>query len=84
MARPFRSKTNRQQRLALTTGFRPSTPGVQITDNVPGNIFLQQAAYNISPKVEITPLANVPTTAVINELIKQWKSFYDGSPTTLG
>jgi serine/threonine protein kinase len=73
-----------QQRLALTTGFRPSTPGIQITDNVPGNVFLQQSSYNISPKVEITPLANVPTTAVINELIKQWKAYYDGSPTTLG
>lgn len=73
-----------QQRLALTTGFRPSTPGIQITDNVPGNVFLQQSSYNISPKVEITPLANVPTSVVITELIKQWKNYYDGSPTTLG
>jgi len=45
---------------------------------------LQQSSYNISPKVEITPLANVPTSAVINELIKQWKNYYDGSPTALG
>jgi serine/threonine protein kinase len=73
-----------QQRLALTTGFRPSTPGIQITDKVPGNVFLQQSSYNISPKVEITPLANVPTSTVINELIKQWKNYYDGSPTALG
>jgi hypothetical protein len=72
-----------QQRLALTTGFRPANINVQITDNLPGNVFLQQSS-TISIKPQIQPLAQVPTSAVINELIKQWKASYDGSATTLG
>jgi serine/threonine protein kinase len=73
-----------QQRLALATGFRPANVNVHITDNAPGNVFLQQSSYNITPKLAIEPLAQVPTSTVINELIKQWKIKYDGSPTTLG
>jgi serine/threonine protein kinase len=73
-----------QQRLALATGFRPANVNVHITDNAPGNVFLQQSPYHITPKLDIEPLAQVPTSAAINELIKQWKLNYDGSPTTLG
>jgi hypothetical protein len=73
-----------QQRLALATGFRPANVNVHITDNVPRNVFLQQSPYNITPKPDIEPLAQVPINAAINELIKQWKINYDGSPTTLG
>lgn len=73
-----------QQRLALATGFRPANPNVHITDNAPGNVFLRQSPYHITPRPDIEPLAQVPTSAVINELIKQWKANYDGSPTTLG
>ncbi|HEX6108330.1 MAG TPA: serine/threonine-protein kinase, partial [Ktedonobacteraceae bacterium] len=73
-----------QQRLALATGFRPANVNVHITDNAPGNVFLQQSSYNITPKPDIEPLAQFPTSTVINELIKQWKIKYDGSPTTLG
>jgi hypothetical protein len=73
-----------QQRLALATGFRPANVNVHIMDNAPGNVFLQQSSYNITPKLAIEPLAQVPTSTVINELIKQWKINYDGSPTTLG
>jgi serine/threonine protein kinase len=73
-----------QQRLALATGFRPANVNVHITDNAPGNVFLQQAPYHITPKLDIEPLAQVPNSVVINELIKQWKINYDGSPITLG
>jgi len=72
-----------QQRLALTSGFRPTNVSVQLTDNVPGNVFMQKSS-NIQIPPQVQPLAQVPTTAVINELIKQWKAKYDGSPTTLG
>jgi len=73
-----------QQRLALSTGFRPANVNVHITDNATGNVFLQQSPYHITPKLDIEPLAQVPTSVVINELIKQWKINYDGSPITLG
>jgi serine/threonine protein kinase len=73
-----------QQRLALATGFRPANVNVHITDKAPGNVFLQQSPYHITPKPDIEPLAQVPTSVVINELIKQWKISYDGSPITLG
>lgn len=73
-----------QQRLALATGFRPANVNVHITDNAPGNVFLQQSPYHITPKLVIEPLAQVPSSTVINELIKQWKINYDGSPITLG
>lgn len=73
-----------QQQLALATGFRPANTNVHITDNVPSNVFLQQSAYNITPMPNIEPLAQVPTSLVINELIKQWKNNYDGASTSLG
>ncbi len=73
-----------QQRLALATGFRPANVNVHITDNAPGNVFLQQSPYHITPKLDIEPLAQVPTSTAINELIKQWKINYDGSAITLG
>ena len=73
-----------QQRLALATGFRPANVNVHITDNAPGNVFLQQSPYHITPKLVIEPLAQVPTSAAINALIKQWKINYDGSPIALG
>jgi serine/threonine protein kinase len=73
-----------QQRLALATGFRPANFNVHITDNASGNVFLRQSSYNITPRPTIEPLAQVPTSAVINELIKEWKVNYNGSPTTLG
>jgi hypothetical protein len=73
-----------QQRLALATGFRPANVNVHITDNAPGNVFLQQSPYQITPVPVIEPLAQVPTSAAINELIKQWKNNYDGASVTLG
>ena len=73
-----------QQRLALATGFRPSNVNVHITDNAPGNVFLQQSPYQITPVPVIEPLAQVPTSTAINELIKQWKNNYDGATVTLG
>jgi len=73
-----------QQRLALATGFRPANVNVHITDNTSGNVFLRQSSYNITPRPTIQPVAQVPTSAVINELIKEWKTYYSGSATALG
>lgn len=73
-----------QQRLALTTGFRPANLAVQITDNVPGNKFLQQSSNNITIHSQIQPLAQFPNADVINELIKLWKARYNGAYTEPG
>lgn len=73
----------RQQRLALTMGFRPANPDISITDPMPGNVFLQQSPA-IQVRSQIQPLAQPPTSAIIGEIIRQWQARYNGSETTLG
>lgn len=72
-----------QQRAALTSGFRPANPQVQITDKFPNNPFLGQTA-DIQIKATIQPLAQPPSGNVVNELIKQWTDRYDSVATTTG
>jgi len=72
-----------QQRLALKSGFRPTSPNVPLTANIPGNVFAQQSARLHIPPT-ISPLAQVPGGGVIDELIKQWKSKYGDTQVTPG
>ena len=72
-----------QQRAALTSGFRPSNPQVQITDKIPNNPFLGQTA-DIQINTTIQPLAQAPGGNAVNELIKQWQNSYGDAATTTG
>jgi serine/threonine protein kinase len=71
------------QRMALSSGFRPTIPGAQITDNVQGNAFRGQPPdIIISPQIQ--SLAQAPSGVVINQLIKQWTAQYGSAATTPG
>jgi serine/threonine protein kinase len=71
------------QRMALSSGFRPTIPGIQITDNVQGNAFRRQPPdIIISPQIQ--SLAQAPSGVVINQLIKQWTQQYGSAATTPG
>ena len=73
------------QQLALTSGFRPTSPDVQITDKVPNNAFLSQPPVIQSMlKANIEPLGQPPGGDVIDTLIKQWVNSYGTKPTTTG
>jgi len=72
-----------QQKVALASGFRPTNPGVQITDRVPGNVFLgQPAGININSQIQ--SLAQAPSGVVINKLLQQWTDKYGSAATTPG
>jgi ABC-type Fe3+ transport system substrate-binding protein len=73
------------QQLALASGFRPTSPDVQITDIVPNNAFLSQPPVIQSMlKANIEPLGQPPGGDVIDTLIKQWVNSYGTKPTTTG
>jgi len=72
-----------QQKVALSSGFRPTNPNVQVTDNVPGNVFRSQpAGITISPQLQ--SLAQVPSGVVLNKLLQAWTDQYGTSATTPG
>jgi len=72
-----------QQKVALASGFRPTSQGVQITDNAHGNVFLgQPAGININPQIQ--SLAQAPSGVVINKLLQQWTDKYGSAATTPG
>jgi len=84
-ARVFREflLATEQQKVALSSGFRPTNPNVQVTDNVPGNVFRgQPAGITISPQLQ--SLAQVPSGVVLNKLLQAWTDQYGTSATTPG
>jgi len=84
-ARVFREflLATEQQKVALSSGFRPTNPNVQVTDNVPGNVFRgQPAGITISPQLQ--SLAQAPSGVVINKLLQAWTDQYGTSATTPG
>src|SRR6266567_210912 len=84
-ARVFREflLATEQQKVALSSGFRPTNPNVQVTDNVPGNVFRgQPAGITISPQLQ--SLAQAPSGVAINKLLQAWTDQYGTSATTPG
>jgi serine/threonine protein kinase len=84
-ARVFREflLATEQQKVALSSGFRPTNPNVQVTDNVPGNVFRgQPAGITISPQLQ--SLAQAPSGVAINKLLQVWTDQYGTSATTPG
>jgi serine/threonine protein kinase len=73
----------RQQQLALTFGFRPTNPKVQITERITGNVFLTPP-LGTTIQQQIQPLAQPPRGEVDDELITQWTRRYDSTPTANG
>ncbi len=72
-----------QQKVALSSGFRPTNPNVQVTDNVPGNVFRgQPAGITINPQLQ--SLAQAPSGVAINKLLQVWTDQYGTSATTPG
>ncbi len=84
-ARVFRDflLADEQQRLALKSGFRPTSPNVQLTDSVSGNVFTRQSSTGAIPP-QIQRLAQSPGGGVVDELVKQWKDKYNDTSTTPG
>jgi serine/threonine protein kinase len=84
-ARVFREflLATEQQKVALSSGFRPTNPNVQVTDNVPGNVFRgQPAGITINPQLQ--SLAQAPSGVAINKLLQVWTDQYGTSATTPG
>jgi len=84
-ARVFREflLATEQQKVALSSGFRPTNLNVQVTDNVPGNVFRgQPAGITINPQLQ--SLAQAPSGVAINKLLQVWTDQYGTSATTPG
>jgi serine/threonine protein kinase len=77
-----------QQHKALLKGFRPTNSQVALTEKVAGNPFTipldnPLPTVQIAAPLQLTNLAAAPNGDVIDTLMQQWLTSYDGAPTAL-